>query len=167
MMIFYLLVGTISVVGNILVLIVVYKSKQLRHSQYVYNCSIAVSDIIWGFYISSYFFTRLLRLWSLDPMYIVEQYDSTSNVTKYKNNLTIYEYRIQSVLINDKLFYLTMPYELSLHFTLLYIIPITLFVSFISLVFSSIDRYVALTFPFKYKQINSEINETKSVIGII
>ena len=36
-----------------------------------------------------------------------------------------------------------------------FLTPITLFVSYISLVFASVDRYVALTFPFKYRQINS------------
>ena len=38
---------------------------------------------------------------------------------------------------------------------MLYITPVTLLVSFVSLLFASIDRYVALTFPFKYKQLNS------------
>ena len=51
----YSLIGTISVVGNFIVLFVCYKSKQLRHSQYVYNCSIALSDIVWGFTISIFF----------------------------------------------------------------------------------------------------------------
>ena len=52
-MIFVWLIGTISVFGNLIILIVIYKSKQLRHSQYVYNFSIAISDIIWGFSISA------------------------------------------------------------------------------------------------------------------
>ena len=36
-----------------------------------------------------------------------------------------------------------------------FVSPVTLLVSFISLLFSSIDRYVSLTFPFRYKQLNS------------
>ena len=79
-MIFYSLNGMVSVIGNFIVLFVVYKSKQLRHSQYVYNCSIAVSDIIWGFTISIYFLRFFVNLLDFDPIHLVEWNRSESKL---------------------------------------------------------------------------------------
>ena len=146
--------GTISVVGKFIVLYVVYKSNQLRHSQYIYKFSIAFSDIIWGIFISTYFVFNFLRV---DDYNQVFYYDFITNsvVTKDANNITIYKYEIPEVslvlntTLNKNVFYDV------LYFALDYVAPITLLVSFISLMFASIDRYVALTFPFRYKQINS------------
>ena len=157
-MTFYLLVGIISVVGNIFVLIVVYKSKHLRHSQYVYNCSIAASDIICGFLLSCFCFNCFFKLWSFDLRDISESYDVKNiiNITKDKTNVTTYNYQIESIALSRR-FYDSLMYEFVLAFQLLLrlIAPVTLFVSFISLVFIAIDRYIALTFPFKYRKMNS------------
>ena len=84
--VFYLLIGTISVVGNFLVLIVVYKSKELRHSQYVYNFSIAISDIIYGSSICLFFVNSCLNLFYLNPIDIKEVYDDEKRPNiKYSN----------------------------------------------------------------------------------
>ena len=158
-MTFFLLIGTVSVVGNIVVLFVVYKSKQLRHSQYIYKCSIAISDVIWGFSISTFFISTSLRYMNLKGVSILEKYDNTKSpdVTIDKNNFTTYRHEIQEAIFylddfnkDDRKWFLTFIY-----YVLQYVTPITLFVSFISLVFASIDRFVALAFPFRYKQINS------------
>ena len=158
-MVFYLLIGTVSIVGNLIVLFVVYKSKQLRHSQYVYKCSIAISDIIWGFSISSFFISISLRYINLNQIRTVEWYDwfklksieiTQNNVTTYSYELKKAEFFIGSLKSNDGMLFWKF-----LYYVLSYVTPITLFVSFISLVFASIDRYIALTFPFKYKKINS------------
>ena len=160
MIILYSLIGTVSVVGNFIVLLVVYKSKKLRHSQYVYNCSIAISDIIWGLatsYFSIYSFVELLELdpisleeehpfkhFSYDKYTLPEVYKDENNITNFKYELDYVELSIMSVFNTVIIMYV-----------LVLLTPVTLLVSFISLLFSSIDRYVALTFPFKYKQINS------------
>ena len=154
-MIFYLLIGTISVVGNTLVLLVVYRSKQLRHSQYIYNCSIALSDIIWGFFISLFFFNKFINLWSLDPAYIKEEYDPKPTVNKNKINITIWEFQIKWLTLSYEFDHHSNIIESTLFYFVVFIEPITLFVSFISLLFASIDRYVALRFPFKYRGMNS------------
>ena len=170
MIIFYLLIGTVSVVGNFIVLLVVYKSKQLRHSQYVYNCSIAVSDIIWGFTTSYFFIYSFLKLLELDPIsleegnllnYFLIEYYKHPEVYKDENNITSFKYELDYVELSID-FFLENKY---INFFLFVLTPVTLLVSFISLLFSSIDRYVALTFPFKYKQINSiKIAKIVSVI---
>ena len=36
-----------SIIGNILIIVVIKKTKEFVHSQYVYKKSIAISDIIW------------------------------------------------------------------------------------------------------------------------
>ena len=158
-MIFFLLIGTLSVVGNIIVLFVVYKSKQLRHSQYIYKCSIAISDVIWGFSISTLLTSISLRYMNLKRVGLLEKkYIAKSpEVTIDKNNFTTYRYEIQEALFyldnfnkNDRKWFLTFIY-----YVIQYVTPITLFVSFISLVFASIDRFVALAFPIRYKQVNS------------
>ena len=83
-------------------------------------------------------------------MYI--EYDFNQHlITKTKNSITIYEYEIQSVVHSYGFLRIPTFYELPLHLSLLFIIPTTLFVSFISLVFASVDRHIALTFPFGYR----------------
>ena len=159
-MIFYLLIGTLSVIGNFIVLFVIYKSKQLRHSQYVYNFSIAVSDIFWGFSISVFFLTFFIKLLNFDPINLKQINDALNRVETIKevNNITTFKYQLDHV----RLYTDFSGYSEYFFVCLLYITPITLFVSFISLLFASIDRYVALTFPFRYKQLNS-INIAKIV----
>ena len=91
---FYSLIGTVSVVGNFIVFFVLYKSKQLRHSQYVYNCSIAISDIVWGFTVSFYFFTFFVRLLDFDPINFrqINSVLKKLESTKDKNNITTLKY---------------------------------------------------------------------------
>ena len=108
MIIFYSLIGTVSVVGNFIVLFVVYKSKQLRHSQYVYNCSIALSDIVWGFTISCFFIlssvkllelcsnnlTKNLIFFNYDIYTLPEVYKDENNITSFNNELDYVELSI-------------------------------------------------------------------------
>ena len=42
-------IGLFSTVGNILIIVVIRKTKEFRKSQYVFKTSIAVSDIVWAF----------------------------------------------------------------------------------------------------------------------
>ena len=128
--IFFWLIGTVSVVGNFIVLIVVYKSKQLRHSQYVYKCSIAISDIIWGFsisvsYIQSYF--EFLNSNAVDLFYI---YDDLiiPELVEGKNNIGLYYYEFQEVKMALNYYYDNLFVIISL-FTLKYVTPITLYYS--------------------------------------
>ena len=163
-MIFYLLIGTLSVIGNFIVLFVIYKSKQLRHSQYVYNFSIAVSDIFWGFSISVFFLTFFIKLLNFNPINLKQMNDALNRVETIKevNNITTFKYQLDHV----RLYTDFSGYSEYFFVCLLYITPITLFVSFISLLFASIDRYVALTFPFRYKQLNSiNIAKTASILN--
>ena len=131
-----------SVVGNLTVILVVYKSKQLRHSQYVYNCSIAVSDIIWGFTISIYFLIFFVELLNFDPCYLTDMniFLNKVEITKEKNNITVYKYQLDYVRLYLKFFEKLMDKYFSV--VLRFITQITLSVSFISLLFASIDRYV-------------------------
>ena len=101
MMIFYVLVGTISVAGNFAVLFVVYKSKQLRHSQYVYKCFIAISDIVCGFSISAYFMFYVLWSWNVNQVILLIEPNSTKlEVNKEKNNVTTNMYEIQEAALS-------------------------------------------------------------------
>ena len=98
MMIFYLLVGSISVAGNFVGLFVVYKSKQLRHSQYVYKCSIAISDIICGFSICALFLHSFLGFLCAKQVRVLGKHNFIKpEVTKEKTNITTYTYEIQEV----------------------------------------------------------------------
>lgn len=126
------------------------KSKELRHSQYVYKCSIAVSDAIWGVIITWYYFYTFLAKFSL--AYIQQSLNSVIP-TKIvdRNNITTYKYEIDLVSSFRKQLFLSQP---ALYYMLIFS-PITLFVSFISLVFAAGDRYLAIAFPLKYKQINT------------
>ena len=167
MMVFYLLIGTISVVGNILVLIVVYKSKQLRHSQYVYKCSIAASDIIWSFFTSSTLFLNCLCLWRIDPRYLIETYDTTNKpyMVMSKNNMTFYNYYIKSVVLQYK-YVIYRPSDFLQYFYLCYffVTPPTLFVSLITLVIASKNRVKALKNPIKYRLIDNTKKAKKNSV---
>ena len=101
MIIFYSLIETVSVVGNFIVLFVVYKSKKLRHSQYVYNCSIAISDIMWAFSICTFFVTYCWEIFDLNEVIIeeVRNYSSKPCVPKDKNHITTYEYHLDYVKV--------------------------------------------------------------------
>ena len=168
LILFFSLIGTVSVVGNLIVLFVVYKSKKLRHSQYVYKCSIAVSDIIWGFSLSYCFILLCIKLLSFDLTDLYEVYDYRIKEVIEKINLereislnksstiTFIEIQIDYVFINTHLI-VTRLSQLNLFLvsSFLLLTPVTLLVSFVSLLFASIDRYVSLTFPYRYKQINS------------
>ena len=155
MMIFFSLIGTVSVIGNFIVLFVVYKSKRLRHSQYVYKCSIAVSDIVWGFTVSIVFLRLFVKLLHFDPTYLSEiSFFLLANkveTTMEEFDITVNKYQLEHVKLSK---YFS-GYNKFISVILLFITPSTLFVSFFSLLFASIDRYVALTFPFKHKQINN------------
>ena len=43
----YVIIGA-SLIGNLLVVVVIDKSKELRHSQFIYKSSIVFSDVVLG-----------------------------------------------------------------------------------------------------------------------
>ena len=125
MLIFFTVVGLVSVFGNIIVLIVVRKSKELSHSQYIYKCSIAVSDILWGVIISVFIIWKTLVAFSMHKIKAETSY-TVPEIIKDENEIT---YKFQVDYITD--------YNASMELThiLFYIAvlaPISLFVSFIT-----------------------------------
>ena len=147
----YFIVGTVSVVGNTLIIYVIRKSKELRHSQYVYKCSIAVADIIWGFSISYlileygfFLFSDNIRFSQVLNYNLTVSYENESNTT-------VYDYEIDSMKVKLISFYRTSVFFNMLVFKLA-CMPLTIFVSIFSLVFLAADRFVALTFPLRYKK---------------
>ena len=151
MIVFYLLIGTVSVIGNSVVLFVVYKSKQLRYSQYVYNCSIAVSDIIWGFNLSYCFIFVCVKILGFEPTYhtdilffLNETFiGSKLEISKHENNITNFKLQYDRVkLMTDSIFYNISLFNRNLCIFFLFISPVTLLVSFISYFFVQlIDMY--------------------------
>ena len=146
MLVFFTIIGVVSVVGNILVLIVVRKSKELRHSQYIYKCSIAVSDIIWGLIVSAFFIWETLNAFIVYRLRESPSY-KMPNIIKVENEIT-YKFELDLIYLERSLQY----DELLL---LILLCPITLFVSFITLVFAAADRYFAIAFPIRYKTTNT------------
>ena len=153
-MVTYIIIGVVSFVGNILVISVIRKSKELRHSQYVYKCSIAVSDIIWGTNISFIFLEYCFLTFSKKFRLIEYSKFELSVSQQDQSNVTVYEYETSSVSVVPML-YLTSNY---IHITQIFkfmLLPISVFVSNFSLAFSAADRFCALNFPFKYKKTNT------------
>ena len=155
LMITYIIIGAVSLVGNILVIFVVRKSKELRHSQYVYKCSIAVSDIIWGFTISYMFLEHCYNIFSKN-FRLREIYHFDLSVSQnIQSNLTVYEYKTNFIAVMpsymNKYNYNLVFHTISFYFKYS-LMPISLFVSIFSLAFSAADKFCALNFPFKYKK---------------
>ena len=148
----FVLIGIISICGNIVILIVVWKSKQLRHSQYIYKFSIAVSDIIWGSLISFYFvYISILSYSRKFYLFIEEEYFITPTTLTNSESFTVYNYNINTL----KLVLKDNENIKNVFNVLECILPIAFLVSIFSLVFSATDRYCALTFPFRYKTANT------------
>ena len=149
-MIAFLLIGIISVFGNSLVLIVIYKSAQLRHSQYIYKCSIALSDIIWGSAISIYFIYNCVKNYFSIFFTVSFESDYFGTPIAYKdiNNITVYNYKLYSLTFFNKGIY---KYEQML-LVLVIVLPPTFFLSICTLVIAAFDIFIALTYPFKYRK---------------
>ena len=45
---FFFSIGLLSIIGNVLIVVVIWKTREFRQSQYVLKSSIAVSDFIWA-----------------------------------------------------------------------------------------------------------------------
>ena len=162
----FVLVGIISIFGNIVILIVVWKSEKLRHSQYIYKFSIAISDIIWGSLISFYFICISILSYSRKSyLFIEEEYFVTPRTFINSQNFTVYNYNINTLKLvftvynynNNTLKLVLKDYEniKNVLTVLEYILPTAFLVSIFSLVFAAADRYYALTFPFRYKAKNT------------
>ena len=131
---FFSLVGTVSVVGNFIVLFVVYKSKQLRHSQYVYNCCIAISDIVWGFTICYLYILSYVKVLGLELIKVAEMcsFSGKPDVSIDENNITTLKYKLDNLKMH-------IYHRIYLRLILQLITPVTLLVSFITLFFASMD----------------------------
>ena len=156
-------VGLLSVFGNILIIVVIRKTKEFRHSQYVFKTSIAVSDIIWAFFIfldaNIIAFDRLIASCSMVCQPYTLPYDSSLD---YKNNFTGYDikhYSCQLYLAGKTLEFVRFESAY------LFLMEISLIISFVSLIFAAGDRYFAIAFPFKYKKANTiKIAKVLSVV---
>ena len=159
-MLLYSIIGIVSVLGNILVVCVVRKSKELRHTQYVYKSSIAVADIIWGLSISCVFLQECYFI--LSKNIDISEYKKFYLTTSYlnKSDILVYDYKINELFLELPFLFTGRVFELVLfvvmEFLTFLFLPITVLVSIITLVFSAADRYFALTFPFKYKNISTK-----------
>ena len=117
----YFVILLVSLVGNLLVLLVIYKNKQLRRSINYFVFNMAVSDL----------FTPL----TIMPVTIVQ------------------------IISGSKSWKVDSPWILgNILCKLCYFLPdVSLVVSIISLLLISMDRFVAVVFPFKAKLISSKV----------
>ena len=137
--------------GNALVLIVVYKSKQLRHSQYVYKCSVAISDIVWGSVISFYFIYISVLFYYENNFFFNESESFDLPIESADNSTTVYSYKVDTIqLLPKELDNFTRVYDV-----LEYVLPVAFLVSIVTLACAAGDRYAALTFPFRYRRLDS------------
>ena len=138
----------VSLILNTLIIIVIRKTKEFRHSQYVYKISIAVSDIIWslclcilsgyGVYIHKNFFI------------LCQQPDISFNT------VSTVVYVNCKLICNIPLKFLAL-HNIFMVFNsiLLLLATISFTVSLVSLIFSAADRYFALAHPFTYRSTNT------------
>ena len=142
-----------SIVGNILVIVVLKKTKEFRNSQSVYKMSIAISDIVWslGICIVTSFIVDMFG----STIYTCKISDMTSTLVNI-NNFIVYRDVYCEVLnsTTDKKNWLLYFYLILAVLSGLLII-ISLTVSLVSLIFAAADRYFALAFPLKYKCTNT------------
>ena len=158
-MLLYSIIGIVSVLGNILVVCVVRKSKELRHTQYVYKSSIAVADIIWGLSISYVFLQQCFLI--ISKNIVINEFENFYLTTIYlnKSDILVYDYKINELFLEQPLFndgVFELVFLVVMEFLAFIFLPITILVSIVTLVFSAADRYFALTFPFKYKTTNTK-----------
>ena len=71
---------------------IIRKSKELRHTQYVYKSSIAVADIIWGLSISYVFLQQCYLIFSKNI--VVNEFENFYLTTIYlnKSDILVYDY---------------------------------------------------------------------------
>ena len=123
------------------------KIKMLRHSQYVYKCSIALSDIVWGTVLCFYLFDTMFHEFGLEYTYKSVNYKLPSTTRDLYNTIT-YTFEIDYLGLTSN--YKASYYSFILSKLLCYVLK-TLFVSLTTLVFAAGDRYFAIAFPFKYR----------------
>ena len=114
-----------------------------------------------------FFVNSCLKLFNLNPIDIKEVYDEKIKpIIKYsKCGRTSYKFQIQNIELSHDFFWNDLNgFETPLYYILDCLTPITLYVSFVSLVFASADRFIALTFPFKYRKINS--NKVAKIVSV-
>ena len=138
----------ISLISSTLIIVVIRKTKELRHSQYIYKVSIAVSNVAWslcfcimsgfGAYISNNIFMVCKR-----PKILVEKNNFTVSPVVYVSCelIPIIHIKISSLII-------LMVFIAVIDF-------LSLTVSFFSLIFAAADRYFSLAYPLRYQAINT------------
>ena len=146
----------ISIIGNILIVVVIKKTKEFTHSQFVYKKSIAISDIILTL---SVCIIVVILVYCFGNTFYTCQISNLSNALVIKNNLTVYrdvycEYSYKQV---DHIFGSSFLFVIS---TVLFILSwslleVSLKVSLVLLIFAAADRYFALAFPFRYRSTNT------------
>ena len=147
-----------------MIIVVVKKTKEFKHSQYVYKTSIAVSDIIWclclcimigfGLYFYSNIFIECQR-----PNITYNTYnDLTVSTVVYVNCelTTNIHFKLLSLLY----------FFLSFCLTIFVLASISISISLVTLIFAAADRYFAIAFPFRYRSTNT-IKMAKIISTII
>ena len=123
---------------------VIRNSKELRHSQYLYKTSIAVADIICGFTISYIFLQHFYFIFNNNiHLPKVTEFNLTID-NKSFSNFTIYNYKIEKAALQLTSFNYDSTFRNIMKYFKMLFMPITVFVSIISLVFSAADRYCVL-----------------------
>ena len=165
-LVIFSLIGLLSVIGNILIIVVIRKTKELRHSQYVYKSSIAVSDLIWAlflcFLVGSFIYTNFIirKTMTCQPFESLNIAVNEKNFTAYR--IQHFDCEFDSNIIPESFrFYVF----LIAFFCTIFLMKITLIVSLISLVFAAGDRYFALAFPFRYRKTNT--NKMAKLLSVI
>ena len=136
-----------------MIIVVIKKTKEFRHSQFVYKISIAISDIIWslGVCVVSGGFTYVFG----NIFFTCQLSDVTSTLVNINNSIVNKDVYCKILDLNIfkeiRFFYICLV--LVVVNGLLMLISIT--VSLVSLIFAAADRYFALAFPLKYKSKNT------------
>ena len=131
-----------------MIVVVIQKTKEFIHSQYVYKTSIAVSDIIWSLcFVTVYGFASY---GSVTPSYSMDcESFELHNDSADKLNSTVVN--VSCHFVHNQT---SSNYFVFFGITAI-LMKVSLVVSLVSLVFAAGDRYFALAFPVKYKTKNT------------
>ena len=155
--IFFYSVGLFSTIGNILIIVVIRKTKEFRKSQYVFKTSIAVSDIIWALVLCCNSAGKNHQYFN--TTYTLECHPTLDDKETYV------DYEVKHFDCQPRYSYYPSMFDDEYNVLIFILMKISLIVSLISLVFAAADRYFAIVFPFRYKNNNTiKISKVLSIV---